>query len=247
MKNSPYPSMSVVADSQEEADDFLKVTQELKAAGKLIEQLPATEDTRKMYRPKIDITKMNMKVIYPFKVTADAYFKGEFADFSDLHQMFFALYGTVLRRRLGKDPKVQIFMQAMSECAKLKDAGKEIVTDTDYLRFDKTLFFKGLDILCRTKVVPNTLIHNNVKLYPIRLFSTEVRDYLLYDQLNTYCPDLLRIAKKLRKDIYLSEGFNFAVGDWVEEYLDQIKIDNPRVSDSFELAARLKLSIIKLS
>ena len=247
MKNSPYPSMSVVADSQEEADDFLKVTQELKAAGKLIEQLPATEDTRKMYRPKIDITKMNMKVIYPFKVTADAYFKGEFADFSDLHQMFFALYGTVLRRRLGKDPKVQIFMQAMSECAKLKDAGKEIVTDTDYLRFDKTLFFKGLDILCRTKVVPNTLIHNNVKLYPIRLFSTEVRDYLLYDQLNTYCPDLLRIAKKLRKDIYLTEEFNFAVGDWVEEYLDQIKIDNPRVSDSFELAARLKLSIIKLS
>lgn len=247
MKASPYPSMSIDIDPKEEADDFLKVTQELKAAGKLIEQLPATEDTRKMYRPKVDITKMNMKVIYPFKVTADAYFKGEMVDFSVLHQMFFALYGTVLRRRYGKDPKVQLFMQAMSQCADLKEAGKEIVTDTDYARFDKTLFFKGLDILCRTKVVPNAVIHNDAKLYPIRLFSTEVREYLLYDQLNEWCPDLLRLAKKLRKDIYLTEGFNFAVGDWVEEYLDQIKIDNPRVSDSFELAAQLKLSIIKLS
>lgn len=58
--------------------------------------------------------------------------------------------------------------------------------------------------------------------------------------------DLLRLAKKLRKDIYLTEGFNFAVGDWVEEYIDQIKFPNPRVSESFELAAKLKL-IIKIS
>jgi hypothetical protein len=99
-------------------------------------------------------------------------------------------------------------MEAMSRCAELKDQGKEIMTDTDYSRFDKTLFFKGLDILCKTKVVPNAVLHNGAKLYPIRLFNTECRTNLLYWSLETECPDLLRLAKKLRKDIYLTEGFS---------------------------------------
>lgn len=246
MQATPQPGFSMDLPIEEE-DDFLRATRELKAAKKFYEQLPASDETRKMYRPLIDITKMNMKVIYPFKVTADAYFKGEMADFSTLHQLFFAFYGTVLRRRYKKDPKVAQFMEAMSQCADLKEKGKDIMTDTDYERFDKSLFFKGLDILCKTKVVPNAVLHNGVRLYPIRLFSTECRDNLLYWALETECPDLLRLAKKLRKDIYLTEGFNFVVGDWVEEYIDQIKFPNPRVSESFELAAKLKLSIIKIS
>lgn len=244
--NSSTPPISVDLPIEEE-DDFLKATRELKAAKKLYEQLPASDETRKMYRPLVDITKMNMKIIYPYKVTADTYFKGEMNEFSTLHQMFFAFYGTVLRRRFKKDPKVALFMEAMKQCADLKDRGKEIMTDTDYTRFDKSLFFKGLDILCRTKVVPNAVLHNGARLYPIRLFSTECRDYLLYWVLGVECPELLRLAKKLRKDIYLTEGFNFVVGDWVEEYIDQIKFPNPRVSESYELAANLKLSIIKLS
>ena len=246
MQANPNPHLSMDLQIEEE-DDFLRATRELKEAKKFYEQLPASDETRKMYRPLVDITKMNMKLIYPFKVTADAYFKGEMADFSVIHQMFFAFYGTVLRRRYKNDPKVAHFMEAMSRCAELKDQGKEIMTDTDYSRFDKTLFFKGLDILCKTKVVPNAVLHNGAKLYPIRLFNTECRTNLLYWALETECPDLLRLAKKLRKDIYLTEGFNFVVGDWVEEYIDQIKFPNPRVSESYELAANLKLSIIKIS
>lgn len=246
MEVSNRPTFSADVPPEKE-DDFLKLMQEMKKANQLYEQMPMTDDSRKVYRPLVDIAKMNMKLIYPFKVMADAFFKGEMVDFSKLHQLFFAFYGTVLRRRYKKDQKVAHFMAAMSECAQLKEQGKEIMTDTDYGRFDKSLFFKGLDILCKTKVVPQAFMYNNVRLYPIRLFNTECRDNLIYPVLETECPELLRLAKKLRKDIYLTEGFNFVVGDWVEEYIDQITFPNPRVSESYELAAQLKLSIIKLS
>lgn len=231
----------------DDEDDFLRATKELKAAGKLIEQLPMTEDTRKMYRPLVEITQMDMRTIYPYKVTADAYFKGEFENFSAMHQLMIAYYGTILRRRYGKNPKVQHFMAAMNECAELKNKGKEIQTNTDYGRFDKTLFFKGLDIIAKTKVVAGAFKFNDVLLYPIRLFSSECREHILYRQLEEECPELLRLAKKLRKDIYLTNGFNFVVGEWVEEYIDQINFRSPRVSESYELAANVKLSIIKLS
>ena len=91
MQATPQPGFSMDLPIEEE-DDFLRATRELKAAKKFYEQLPASDETRKMYRPLIDITKMNMKVIYPFKVTADAYFKGEMADFSTLHQLLILLF-----------------------------------------------------------------------------------------------------------------------------------------------------------
>ena len=113
MQANPNPHLSMDLQTEEE-DDFLRATRELKEAKKFYEQLPASDETRKMYRPLVDITKMNMKLIYPFKVTADAYFKGEMADFSVLHQMFRLLWNSRLAAALGTATSVFLWHQLIA-------------------------------------------------------------------------------------------------------------------------------------